>query len=101
MIIITTYRYEAPNDAGGRSTHAPGKSRMRRAWNRALEVRPFSASSWGPFFCSKWSCPGQTRAAEVLWLHSPQMMCRTVRQRWTPWWDVGPLTDSRFEVLRR
>ena len=51
-------------------------------------------------FCSKWSCPGQTRAAEVLWLHSPQMLCRTVRQRWTPWWarDVGPLTDSWFEA---
>ena len=25
------------------------------------------------------SCPGQTRAAEVLWLHSPQMMCRIKR----------------------
>jgi hypothetical protein len=41
IIILLSNFMRGPNNAGRRSTHAPGTSRMRRAWNHALSQARF------------------------------------------------------------
>jgi len=50
LILLSNYQ-RGPNDAIRRSTHAPGQSRMRRAWNHALsQARARRRRRWGVLF---------------------------------------------------
>jgi hypothetical protein len=50
MLLLSNH-YEAPHDARRRSTHAPGTSRMRRAWNHALsQARARRRRRWASVF---------------------------------------------------
>jgi hypothetical protein len=47
-----------------------GMSR-KRASRRVHRKKSLEIGAQHSTFCSRWSCPGPTWAAEALWLHSP------------------------------